>query len=71
MARVAERRLLEASWMKTPVYLLEKVTGIFDENGVELCYAFAARLNRVAAETDFRNEIENGTVRVRKIIATK
>jgi biotin synthase-like enzyme len=57
--------------MKTPIYLLEKITGIKDENGVELCYAFGARLTREAAETDFADDIATNKVRVRKIIATK
>lgn len=53
------------------IYLLEKATGLRDENNVELFYAFAARLSRYAAETDFETEINAGQVRVRKIIATK
>ena len=57
--------------MRTAVYLLEKSTGLTDANGVELFYAFAARLTRGKAEADFKDDIALGTVRVRKIIATK
>ena len=56
--------------MRIPIYLIEKNTGLWDENGVELYYTVAARLTRAAAETDFATEIEKGA-RVRKIVATK
>lgn len=56
--------------MKTTIYLIEKSTGLTDENGVELYYAVAARLTRQAAETEFAEEIEKGA-RVRKLVATK
>jgi hypothetical protein len=57
--------------MKIPIYLIEKSTGLTDENGVELFYAISARLTRGAAEVDFMEAIERGEVRVRKIYATK
>ena len=57
--------------MKTAVYLLEKYTGLTDENGVDLYYVFAARLTRSGAETDFADDIKTGSARVRKIVATK
>jgi hypothetical protein len=57
--------------MKTPVYLIEKETGLFDENGVELFYTVGGRLNRVTAEEEYENEIKAGAVRIRKIVATK
>lgn len=57
--------------MRVPIYLLEKFTGHRDENGVELFYAFSARLNRATAEADFEEDINEGKVRVRKIVATK
>lgn len=56
--------------MRTPIYLVEKFTGHFDANGVELFYTVAARLTRGAAETDFEEELNKGA-RVRKIVATK
>lgn len=56
--------------MKIPIYLVEKATGLRDENGVELYYTVAARLTRASAEQDFATEIQNGA-RVRKIVATK
>lgn len=57
--------------MRTPIYLVEKFTGHRDENGVELYYTAAARLTRASAEEDFKEDIETGRVRVRKIVATK
>jgi hypothetical protein len=57
--------------MRTPIYLVEKVTGLIDENGVELFYAVTARLTRRKAEEDFADELQQGKVRVRKIVATK
>lgn len=57
--------------MRASVYMLEKHTGLTDENGVELYYVFAARLTRAACHRDFADEIEKGTVRIRKIVATK
>ncbi len=57
--------------MRTPIYMLEKHTGLTDENGVELYYVFAARLTRRACERDFEDEIAKGNVRIRKIVATK
>lgn len=57
--------------MRVSVYLVEKATGIVDENGVTLYYTAAARLTRSAAETEFEAEIAKGAVRVRKIVATK
>lgn len=56
---------------KQQVYIIEKSTGLEDENGVELFYAFAARLTRGSAERDFETELETGAVRIRKLIATK
>lgn len=56
---------------KTPIYLLEKFTGLVDSNGVELWYTFAARLTRNAAESDYQDSIATGQTRVRKIVATK
>lgn len=56
---------------KTAVYLIEKSTGLRDANGVELWYTFAARLTKGKANEDFETEIQHGTVRVRKIYATK
>ena len=57
--------------MRTPIYMLEKFTGLTDENGVELYYVFAARLTRASAENDFKDDIDKGSVRIRKIVATK
>lgn len=57
--------------MRKPIYLIEKSTGLIDENGVELFYALSARLTRGAAEADFEDQIQRGEVRVRKIYATK
>lgn len=57
--------------MKASIYLVEKVTGHHDENGVELFYTVGARLSRASAEQDFEDEIKQGRVRVRKIVATK
>ncbi len=57
--------------MQTIIYLVEKSTGLKDDNGVELFYAFAARLTRSKAETDFKTEIESGNARIRKMKATK
>jgi hypothetical protein len=57
--------------MKSPVYLVEKSSGLKDANGVELYHTVAARLTRGAAETDFKQELDTGNVRVRKIVATK
>lgn len=57
--------------MRIPVYLVEKCTGLFDKNGVELFYTVALRLTRGKAESDFVEEIKKGNVRVRKLIATK
>lgn len=57
--------------MRTPIYMLEKFTGLRDENGVELFYVFAARLTRASAEQDYQDDIAKGSVRVRKIVATK
>lgn len=56
--------------VRATIYLIEKSTGLTDENGVELYYAVAARLTRQAAETEFAEEIEKGA-RVRKLVATK
>jgi hypothetical protein len=56
---------------KTPVYLVEKFTGLVDENGVELFYAIGGRLTRERAERDFEDQLHAGTVRIRKIIAIK
>lgn len=61
----------EGKDVQTIVYLIEKSTGLRDENGVELFYAVSARLTRAKAEKDFHEEIAQGTVRVRKIKATK
>lgn len=57
--------------MRKPIYLVEKSTGLKDENGVELFYAVSARLTRGSAEADFKEAIQLGEVRVRKIYATK
>ncbi len=57
--------------MRTPIYMLEKYTGLRDENGVELYYVFALRLTRSSAIKGFEDEIANGTVRIRKLVATK
>lgn len=57
--------------MRKPVYLVEKFTGLYDENGVELFYVFAARLTHGDAVEDFEDQINQGEVRVRKIYATK
>jgi hypothetical protein len=57
--------------MKAVIYLIEKSTGLKDENGVDLYYAFSARLTRAKAEEDFEDAIKSGDVRVRKIVATK
>jgi len=57
--------------MRVTVYLVEKSTGLVDENGVELYYAVAARLTRTSAETEFETDIGNGSARVRKLTATK
>lgn len=56
---------------KVPVYLVEKATGLKDENGVELYYAIAARLTRSAAETEFKTILLKGEARVRKLTASK
>lgn len=56
--------------MRVSIYLVEKSTGLVDDNGVLLYYAVAARLTRQAAETEFANEIQKGA-RVRKLVATK
>lgn len=73
LARLAYERGVEISLMamRASIYIVEKSTGLRDENGVELFYAFAARLTRGAAETDFEEDIKLGRVRVRKLIATK
>lgn len=57
--------------MRVPIYLIEKVTGLRDENGVQLYYAVAARLTRSAAEEEFKMAIQSGEARIRKLIATK
>jgi len=57
--------------MKVPVYLVEKSTRLYDENGVELFYCVTARLTRKKAEEDFTEELKLGEVRIRKIVATK
>lgn len=57
--------------MKVTIYLIEKATGLRDENGVELYYAAAARLTRVKAETEFEEAINRGEARIRKLVATK
>lgn len=57
--------------MRKPFYLVEKSTGLIDENGVDLFYTFAARLTHSAAVEDFEDQIKTGEVRVRKIYATK
>lgn len=56
---------------RTPIYLLEKYTGLADEKGVELWYVFDARLTKLSAETDYGEQIQHGAVRIRKIYATK
>lgn len=56
---------------KQPIYILEKSTGLKDENGIKLYYAFAARLTRASAEENYGTEIKSGAIRVRKFIATK
>jgi hypothetical protein len=58
--------------MKTPIYLVEKSTGLKDENGVELFYTVTAWLNRRTAQEVCDKYIENGTdARIRKLIAKK
>lgn len=57
--------------MKTVIYIIEKATGLKDENGVKLFYTVAARLTRGKAESDFTDDIQNNGARVRKLIATK
>ena len=57
--------------MRSVVYLVEKSSGLHDSNGVEVFHAVTARLTRAKAEKDFADEIHQGTVRVRKIVATK
>lgn len=56
---------------KTAVYLIEKSTGLLDENGVELWYSFSARLTKGKAEEDFEHELNTREVRIRKMYATK
>lgn len=57
--------------MRVPIYLVEKSTGLQDENGVELFYTVALRLTRGKAEQDFATQIKAGEARVRKLVATK
>jgi hypothetical protein len=55
--------------MRTPVYLVEKSTGLKDENGVELYYTVAVKLTRGAAD-DLKDKTDE-CMRVRKLYATK
>jgi len=57
--------------MRSVVYLVEKSSGLRDANGVEVFHAVTARLTRAKAETDFEDDINQGIVRVRKMVATK
>lgn len=57
--------------MKVVIFLVEKSTGLQDKNGVDLYYAVTARLTRAKAEEDFKSEIAQGNVRIRKMKATK
>lgn len=62
---------MKAKIVQTVIYLVEKYTGLQDEKGVDLYYTAAARLTRAKAEEDFATEIAQGSVRVRKMKATK
>lgn len=55
---------------KQQTYLIEKATGLRDENDVELFYTFAIRLSMAAATRDYELELKTGAVRIRKLIAT-
>jgi hypothetical protein len=58
--------------MKVAIYLVEKYTGLRDENGVELYYAVSAWLTAEKAEQVRQGYAETGTdARVRKLIAKK
>lgn len=55
--------------MRVSVYLVEKETGLIDENGVKLYYTVIVRLTRQAAEE--AASMAGTAVRIRKLIATK
>jgi len=58
--------------MKVSVYIVEKFTGLVDENGVELYYAVSAWLTAEKAEEVRKSYKATGTeARVRKLIAKK
>ena len=55
--------------MRVTVYLIEKYTGLRDDNGVELYYAVAVKLTKRAAD-ELRDVYGDGA-RVRKLTADK